>query len=1257
MKKVKSGKRVRLSFGKIEEPIPVPDLVAIQKNSYRWFLEEGLLGVLKKFSPIQTQSSKDKKSEKGFMLEFVGVRVDEPQLDPLECKLKGLTYTVPVYVRARVTDLKTGEMKEEEAFLGYIPYMTDRGTFIVNGAERVVVSQIVVSPGLYYPDDYIDDEEYGGYFLPARGAWLEVLLDPFDGVLYASLDGKKVNFFLLLKAIKYGTDDEAIFELFPTWLDANDRDSMLLHVGSLLLEDVVINGQTVAHKHSILTRDLAEKILDSDLDRVKILHPIAQNTFEQMVRDVLKKKDDRIEVDEIFGIGEVTEFDAYIEIFRKLRPDELPRINAAKRHLHDLFFSSERYDLSEVGRYKVNKKLTDIYRKYLVEVEGRDPKEVKDVKYEEDSLTLTVMDIILAARHLFDYFENRYMNDFEVDQSDLRKLVNAFEEEYLQDHQTATYDLRKFMSLMRKEYKMDLDISVFAALRYLTNINRETTPISFDTKDHLGNKRVRTVGELILREFERTFARAQKAMQERLSLYNNLASVNVQSLINVKTIISTVNQFFATNQLSQFMDQVNPLSELTHKRRISAVGPGGLRRESKVFEARNVHHSQYGRVCPIETPEGANIGFITSLAIYANIDKYGFLITPYRKVVDGKVTDEIVYLTADEEEKYNIATATAKIDEEGRLIEENVLVRRGEDIKFVPPEEVHLMDVSPKQPFSVSASLIPFLEHDDASRALMGSNMQRQAVPLIKTEAPLVGTGMEAIAAMNSGYVVLAKHDGIVKKVDARRIIIHRTDENGKEMYDEEGNPILDEYKLLKFIRSNQDTTINQRPIVEEGEKVKAGDPIADGPATDMGELALGKNVLVAFMPWEGYNYEDAILVSEELLEKDTFTSVHIEVYETQARDTRLGPEEITADIPNVSKELLKNLDEDGIIRIGAYVVSVYGGSQAILVGKVTPKGESDTTPEEKIIRSVFGERGKDVKDTSLKLPHGVEGRVIRVDVFDKNDIQDLGPGVLKLVRVYVASKKTLEVGDKLAGRHGNKGVVSRILPKEDMPFLPDGTPVQMVLNPLGIPSRMNVGQILESQLGWLAKLTGNWYTTPIFDGAKEDDILPALYEERKKVGLHHGDNLEDPSGKVILRDGRTGEPFDNPVVVGYMYVMKLIHIAKDKIHARSIGPYSLIHQQPLGGKSHFGGQRLGEMEVWALEAYGAAHTLAEMLTIKSDDIKGRTEAYKAILKGKDIPEPGIPESFRVLIKELRGLALDVRLYDENGNEIDIDKY
>ena len=1260
MKEIVYGKRKRHTFGKIREPISVPNLIAIQLESYHKFLNEGLLSVLKKFSPIYSQAPRGdlRKSDKGFMLEFVSTRVGSPSFTPEECKAKGLTYTVPVYVTARLTDLKTGEMKEEEAFLGYIPYMTERGTFIINGAERVVVNQIIVSPGLYYPDDYIDSEEYGTYFLPARGAWLEILLDPYDGVLYASLDGKKVNLFLFLKTIGY-EDDMQILSFFPTVIDADDEDSVKLHVGSMLLEDVIANGEKIGEKGRLITSEMAEKILKSNVEKVKIVHPIAQNTFEKMVEEILKsREEEEAEADTIHGIGEVTSVDAFLEIFRRLRPEELPRINAAKRYIHDLYFNPERYDLSEVGRYKVNKRLQEAYVEYLIEIEGKDPEEAKKAVYDVKETILTPLDIILATRKLFDYFETRYMNDFEVDTYDLKKLVQIFEEKFLEDHRTAPCDLRKLMNIMRKNYDASFDISIYAAMKYLTNINKEATPIPFDTKDHLGNKRIRTVGELIRREFERLFAKAQRAIQEKLTLTSSLSKIPIQSLINIKSIISTVNQFFATNQLSQFMDQVNPLSELTHKRRLSAVGPGGLRRESKVFEARNVHHSQYGRICPIETPEGANIGFITSLAIYSKIDKYGFLLTPYRKVVNGKVTDEIVYLAADEEEKFKIAPSTTEIDEEGNIIPERVVVRIGEDIRFVSKDEVDLMDVSPKQPFSVSASLIPFLEHDDASRALMGSNMQRQAVPLVKTEAPLVGTGMEWEAAKNSGYVVLAKHDGIVKMVDAKRIVIHRIDENGELMYDEKGNPVLDEYNLLKFVRSNQDTTINQKPIVDIGDRVKAGEPIADGPATDMGELALGRNVLVAFMPWEGYNYEDAILVSQELLEEDTFTSIHIEVYETQARETRLGPEEITSDIPNVSKELLKNLDEDGIIRIGAYVVSDYGvGSQAILVGKVTPKGEGDTSPEEKIIRSVFGERGRDVKDSSLRLPHGVEGRVIKVDVFDKNDIADLGSGVNKLVRVYVATRKTLDVGDKLAGRHGNKGVISKILPKEDMPFLPDGTPVQMVLNPLGIPSRMNVGQILETQLGWLAKLTGKWFATPIFDGAKEEEILRELYKERKKRGLHAGDSEKDPSGKVVLRDGRTGEPFDSPVVVGYMYMMKLVHIAKEKIHARSTGPYSLIHQQPLGGKSHFGGQRLGEMEVWALEAYGAAHTLAEMLTIKSDDIKGRNEAYKAILKGRNIPEPGIPESFRVLVKELRGLALDVRLYDDEGNEIDIDKF
>jgi DNA-directed RNA polymerase subunit beta len=721
-------------------------------------------------------------------------------------------------------------------------------------------------------------------------------------------------------------------------------------------------------------------------------------------------------------------------------------------------------------------------------------------------------------------------------------------------------------------------------------------------------------------------------------MYNSLDKINVQSLINVRAVMATLHQFFASSQLSQFMDQVNPLSEITHKRRISALGPGGLRRERARFEVRDVHHSHYGRMCPIETPEGANIGLITSLATYAKIDKYGFLRTPYRKVVKGKITDHIDYLMADEEENYNIAPVNVKIDENGMLQDERVTVRYMESYKYVNRDQVNYIDVSPKQLIGVSAALIPFIENDDANRALMGSNMQRQGVPLINPQAPLVGTGMEKYVARDSGSIVSAKHAGVVKKVSATEIIVERDDGEGEDIY-----------HLIKYTRTNQDTMMNQRPIVDAGDHVEAGDCIADGPATDMGELALGRNVMVAFMSWEGYNFEDAIAVNQSLIEEDAFTSVHIEVYETYARETRLGPEEITADIPNVSKELLKNLDENGIVRVGAMV-----HPKDILVGKVTPKGDSELTAEEKIMRSIFGERGRDVKDTSLKVPHGVDGRVIGVHVFEKGDISELDSSVNKMVKVYVATRKPLSVGDKVAGRHGNKGCISRIVAKEDMPFLPDGTPVEMVLSPLGVPSRMNIGQVMETQLGWLAKLKNIHVATPVFDGAKEEDIFKPLYEERKKYGLTDGDDEKYPTGKVVLRDGRTGEPFDSPVVVGIMYVMRLIHIAQDKIHARSVGPYSLIHQQPLGGKAQFGGQRFGEMEVWALEAHGASHMLQEMLTIKSDDVEGRNEAYKAIMRGKNIPLPNLPESFKVLVKELQGIALDIRVYDENGNEIDL---
>jgi len=1126
--------------------------------------------ILQKFSPISSQPHKGdlKKGEKGLLLEFVSTKIGEPNASVEECKQKGLTYTVPVYAVVRITDVNTGEMREDEAFLGSIPYMTENGTFIINGAERVVVSQLVRAPGVYFVDEIPKTQSmapiYVAHFLPVRGAWLEILYHTAENVFYARIDRKRrINLFLLFKALGY-EDNMKILDLFPEVIETDDY-TMEKAIGSIVLHDVVIDGVKIVERGGVLTKAASKAILESKLTTIVRAHPVAQRTLEKMID----------------AHGDVDSDQAHIEIYRKLKPGEIPRVNTARAYLTSLYFSTERFELSDVGRYKINRRLEKAFKSYLVQVEHISEEEAERRSYESNEPVLTPLDIVLATRYLLDVSKN---------------------------------------------------------------------PAIMDTKDHLGNKRVRTVGELIKLEFERAFSRAQRLIQERLTLYNSLDKISVQSLINVKTIIASINQFFATSPLSQFMEQVNPLAELTHKRRLTAVGPGGLKRERARFEVRDVHHSHYGRMCPIETPEGANIGLITSLAVYADLDAFGFLTTPYRRVVNGYVTDEIEYLTADQEEHYNIAPCTVKMDKDGRIVDEKVPVRFMERVQYVDRDKVQFMDVSTKQIVSVSTALIPFLEHDDANRALMGSNMQRQAVPLVKPEAPFVATGIEHDAALYSGYVVLAKHSGVVKKVDARRIIIERTNPEGKPIL-KDGKPILDEYLLMKFIRTNQDTTINQRPVVNVGDVVKAGDVIADGPATDMGELALGKNVLVAFMPWEGYNFEDAILVSEELLEEDTFTSVHIEVYETQARDTRLGPEEITVDIPNVSKELLKNLDESGIVRIGAYV-----GPQDILVGKVTPKGEGETTPEEKIIRSVFGERGKDVKDTSLRLPHGTDGRVIDVKIFDKEDVSDLGPGVNKLVKVYVACRKTLEVGDKLAGRHGNKGVVSKILPKEDMPFLPDGTPVQIVLSPLGVPSRMNVGQILETHLGWLARLTNNWFATPVFDGAKENEILPWLYEERRVLGLEEGDNEEDPTGKVVLRDGRSGEPFAEPVVVGSIYMMKLIHIAKDKIHARSTGPYSLIHQQPLGGKAQFGGQRFGEMEVWALEAHGAAHTLNEMLTIKSDDIKGRNEVYKAILKGKNIPEPGIPESFRVLIKELRGLALDVRVYDESGNEVDIDR-
>ncbi len=1166
MKQESFGRRERKVYGKIGEAIKVPNLIDMQLESYQEFLDKGIMEVLRKFSPIRSQPHRGdlRKDEKGFVLEFIDTEIGEPNEEESDCKAKGISYTVPLYVKVRISDINTGEMREENAFFGYIPYMTERGSFIINGAERVVVNQLVRSPGIYFVSESLTpgkNDILMSHFLPQRGAWLEIMLNTNKNILQARIDRRrKVNLLLFLKSIGF-TDNVELFANFPYEIEVYSKKDLEKYTDAIVLGDITDSrGDVMVAKGEKLDKKVFDDIIDNGIEHITILNPNMQNTFEKL--------DD--------SLKESGENEAVIELFRKLKPGEIPRVNTSKNYIYNLYFSDEKYEFSDVGRYKMNRRLDVVYDKYkkLHGIEGDD-------RYNEQSQVIEKLDLLLATIHVLDLEQDNTL---------------------------------------------------------------------LDTKDHLGNKRVRTVGELLKTEFERGFSKIQKLITEKLTVYNSLEKISIQSLINVRPIIISMNQFFASSQLSQFMDQVNPLSELTHKRRLSSIGPGGLKRERAKIEVRDVHDSHYGRMCPIETPEGANIGLITSLATFATTNPYGFLITPYRKVVNSKVTDQIDYLTANEEERYFVAQANTVIDEDGTIAAERVPVRLHGELQYVDRAEVGYIDVSPKQTVSISTALIPFLEHDDSNRALMGSNMQRQGVPVIHPQAPRVGTGVEWVAARDSGFIVRAKHPGQVVKVDSRKIQIHRMDETGKLIF-EKSKPKIDLYKLQKFVRSNQDTMVNQRPIINVGEKVEKGDPLADGPATDMGELALGQNIVVSFMPWEGYNFEDAILLNQDLLKTDTFTSVHIELHEVNARETRLGSEEITPDIPNVSKERLKNLDENGIVRVGAMV-----SSEDILVGKVTPKGEAEISPEEKIIRSVFGDRGRDIQDTSLKLPHGVNGRVIDVKVYDKNDVAELGAGVNKMIRVYVACRKPLNVGDKLAGRHGNKGVISRILPREDMPFLPNGEPVEMILTPLGVPSRMNLGQILETHLGWLAHLN-NWFVaTPVFDGAKEEEILEELYKRRVELDLDKGDTAEKKSGKVQLRDGRTGIAFDQPVTVGVMYMLKLVHIAQDKIHARSVGPYSLIHQQPLGGKAQFGGQRFGEMEVWALEAYGATHTLSEMLTIKSDDVQGRNEVYKAILKNKNVPEPGIPESFKVLVKELRGVALDVKVFDENDNEIDLDK-
>ncbi|MFZ5645249.1 MAG: DNA-directed RNA polymerase subunit beta [Bacillota bacterium] len=1078
----KMGMRERKNFGKLSEVLELPNLIEVQRNSYNWFLREGLREVFQDISPIQDFTG-------NLVLEFLDYTLGEPKYTVEECKERDVTFAAPLRVKVRLINKETGEVKEQEVFMGDFPLMTEKGTFIINGAERVIVSQLVRSPGVYFGDllDPSGKRLFTATIIPNRGAWLEFETDINDHIFVRIDRTRKIPATVLVKALGYGTKAR-ITGLF---------------------------GEN-PHVLETLTRDNTD-----------------------------------------------SEEEALVEIYKRLRPGEPPTVESARSLLDALFFDPKRYDLANVGRYKIQKKLKHgiLYR------------------FREDGRPGEEYDPYLKQMVPLD-------RDF------IRELVPE---------------------------------DIIEAIKYLLNLIDGNGTV--DDIDHLGNRRLRSVGELLQNQFRIGLSRMERVVRERMTI-QDVDVITPQVLINIRPVVAAIKEFFGSSQLSQFMDQTNPLAELTHKRRLSALGPGGLSRERAGFEVRDVHHSHYGRMCPIETPEGPNIGLIGSLSTYARINEFGFIETPYRKAdkENGRVTEEIVYLTADEEEGHIIAQANAPLDEKGYFTSNRVNARHGRDILIVSTDRVDFMDVSPKQVFSVATSLIPFLEHDDANRALMGANMQRQAVPLLKAQAPLVGTGIEYKAAKDSGVVVVAKGSGVAEKVTANEIVI-RTDE-GK----------VNNYKLHKFKRSNQGTCINQKPIVAQGSRIESDQVIADGPSTDLGELALGRNILVAFMPWEGYNYEDAILVSEKAVKEDFFTSIHIEEYECDARDTKLGPEEITRDIPNVGEEILKDLDDRGIIRVGA---EVRPGD--ILVGKVTPKGETELTAEERLLRAIFGEKAREVRDTSLRVPHGESGKIVDVKVFSRDNSDELPPGVNHLVRVYIAQKRKISEGDKMAGRHGNKGVVARILPEEDMPFLPDGTPIEIVLNPLGVPSRMNLGQVLESHLGWAAKAMGYHVATPVFNGALEEDILQSL----KDSGLPE-------NGKITLYDGRTGEPFDNPVTVGYVYMLKLAHLVDDKIHARSTGPYSLVTQQPLGGKAQFGGQRFGEMEVWALEAYGAAYTLQEILTVKSDDVVGRVKTYEAIVKGENVPEPGVPESFKVLIKELQSLGLDVKVLSEDDREIEI---
>ena len=1206
VKPVQMGNTTRMSFSKINEVIEMPNLIEIQKNSYQWFLDEGIKEVFDDISSITDSNGK-------LVLSFVDYSIDEnPKYTIEECKERDVTYAAPLRVKARLRNEETGVVAESMLYMGDFPLMTESGTFVINGAERVIVSQLVRSPGVYYDFEYdkTGKKLFNSQVIPNRGAWLECEMDSND-IVYVRIDkNRKIPVTTLIRALRpkeRGTDDDIISLFCP-----EDPES-----------------STEEDKRYIVDERLNQTILQ---------------------KDTTKNREE-----------------ALLEVYKKLRPGEPPTVESAETHLNNLFFDAKRYDLSRFGRYKFNKKLgvanrivghklaravMDIFTGEIVAEDGEYVTPELGARIEQAGVTEV---LIHTEESIIKVIGNGTVDikplipesidplklgiNERVTASVLREILDTYDDE--EEIEKALTE--RASELVPKHITVD---DIYASISYFINLCEGVGNV--DDIDHLGNRRIRSVGELLQNQFRIGFTRMERVIRERIGLQQEAEKISLNNLVNIRPVVAAIREFFGSSPLSQFMDQNNPLAELTHKRRLSALGPGGLSRDRAGFEVRDVHYSHYGRMCPIETPEGPNIGLISYLASFARINEYGFIEAPYRKVErgTGKVSDEVVYMTADVEDMYTIAQANEPLDENGCFKRKRVTSRRRDEIIEVRPEDVDYMDVSPKMVVSVATAMIPFLENDDANRALMGANMQRQAVPLMVTENPIVGTGMEYKAAVDSGVCVLAKEDGVVTRVTADEVIVKNDD--GVER----------KYKLIKFKRSNQGTCVNQRPIVNKGDKVKKDQVLADGPATSQGEISLGKNALIGFMTWEGYNYEDAVLINEKLVYNDVYTSIHIEEYEIECRDTKLGPEEITRDIPNLGEDALKDLDENGIIRIGAEV-----HSSDILVGKVAPKGETELTAEERLLRAIFGEKAREVRDSSLRVPHGESGVVVDVKVFTRENCDELSAGVNMAVRCYIAQKRKISVGDKMAGRHGNKGVVSRILHQEDMPFLPDGTPLDIVLNPLGVPSRMNIGQVLEVHLGYAAKALGWKVMTPVFDGAHEEDIrqMFAMAEEQRQdypgkdgPGIDFSKIPMTQDAKTQLIDGRTGEKFDSLVTVGYMYYLKLHHLVDDKIHARSTGPYALVTQQPLGGKAQFGGQRFGEMEVWALEAYGAAYTLQEILTVKSDDVVGRVKTYEAIVKGEPVPKPGIPESFRVLIKEFQSLGLDIKILDANNEEIDL---